>query len=220
VAGITTTGMYEYDVKYSYIDIVEAREFFKIPLNSASAFKIKTSSANQSFGVARKLEDELGYPYATRDWTELNKNLLYAIKLQKAVIFIVLTAIVLVAAFNIMSTLVMMMSEKKREISILKAMGLKNRDAAAVFISVGAIIGVSGALGGAALGLLIGQVLKHTRFIQLPADVYFISYLPVDMQPTTLGLIMLVSVVIALMATLYPSWTVARESPVEGLRYE
>lgn len=220
VSGITTTGMYEYDSKYSYVNASEARTFFKIPENAASAFKIKTKEANNSLVTARLLERELGQPYEARDWSELNRNLFYAIKLQKAVIFIVLTAIIIVAAFNIMSTLVMMMSEKKREMSILKAMGLKARDVAAVFVSVGAIIGIAGAFGGAALGIFLGQILAHTRFIQLPADVYFISYLPVDMRPFTLVLIMAVSIFVALAASIYPSLKSARESPVEGLRYE
>lgn len=220
VSGFNSTGMYEYDSKYSYVQASEARSFFKMSENSANAFKVKTEDANNSYLVARKIEDALGFPYQTRDWTELNRNLLYAIKLQKAIIFIVLTSIIVVAAFNIMSTLVMMMNEKKREMSILKAMGLKNRQAAGVFVLVGGIIGATGAICGAALGILIGQILKHTKLIDLPPDIYFFSYLPVDMQPTTLLIIMALSLLIAILATIYPSWMVMRESPVEGLRYE
>jgi lipoprotein-releasing system permease protein len=146
--------------------------------------------------------------------------LLYAIKLQKRVIFIVLTAIIVVAAFNIMSTLVMMMNEKKREMSILKAMGMRHGQSMAVFVSVGGIIGGAGAVAGLALGIFLGQVIARTRLIELPADIYFFSYLPVDMRPSTLLFVGAAALGVALLATLYPSWQVAKESPVEGLRYE
>jgi lipoprotein-releasing system permease protein len=212
--------MYEYDSKYSMVSADEARDFFRLPANAASAIKIKTRNANTSKRITDKLERELGYPYRARDWTELNRNLLYAVKLQKAVIFVILTAIIVVAAFNIMSTLMMMMSEKKKEMSILKAMGLSPRRSAEVFLRVGLLIGISGAVAGIALGLLICLVLAKTRFISLPADIYFISYLPVDVQAPTLLLIAACAVVVALLATLYPSYRIARESPVEGLRYE
>jgi lipoprotein-releasing system permease protein len=220
VSGILSTGMYEYDSKYSMVSADEARDFFRLPAHAASAIKIKTTNADTSKRVTDKLERELGYPYRARDWTELNRNLLYAVKLQKAVIFVILTAIIVVAAFNIMSTLMMMMSEKKKEMSILKAMGLSPRRSAEVFLRVGLLIGISGAVAGISLGLLICLVLAKTRFISLPADIYFISYLPVDVQAPTLLLIAACAVVVALLATLYPSYRIARESPVEGLRYE
>lgn len=220
LAGILSTGMYEYDSKYSMVHADEARDFFHLAPGVASAFKIKTTDANTSKQVATKLEQELGFPFRARDWTELNRNLLYAVKLQKAVIFVVLTAIILVAAFNIMSTLMMMMSEKKKEMSILKAMGLSPRRSAIVFLRVGLLIGLSGAVAGIALGLFLCLVLAKTRFITLPADVYFISFLPVDVRPETLLLIAACAVVVALIATVYPSYRIAVESPVEGLRYE
>jgi lipoprotein-releasing system permease protein len=220
VSGILSTGMYEYDSKYSMIHAEEARDFFRLPPLTASAMKIKTSEASRSKAVVDKLQKDLGYPYRARDWTELNRNLLYAVKLQKTVIFIILTAIIIVAAFNIMSTLMMMMSEKKKEMSILKAMGLSSRKSAGVFFRVGILIGISGAVAGISLGLLICFVLAKTRLVKLPADVYFISYLPVDIQPLTLGFIGACAVIVAILATLYPSIRIARESPVEGLRYE
>jgi lipoprotein-releasing system permease protein len=220
VSGILQTGMYEYDSKYSIVHAQEARDFFRLPDGSATAFKIKTASPDKSHLLATRMQKELGYPYRVRDWTELNRNLLYAIRLQKAVIFIILTAIIVVAAFNIMSTLMMMMSEKKKEMSILKAMGLSPRQSSGVFISVGLIIGISGAIAGIALGLTLGLILSKTRFIELPPDIYFISYLPVDVRLPTLLLIAACAVLVALLATLYPGWRVAKESPVEGLRYE
>ena len=220
VGGILITGMHEYDSKYSLVHIDEARDFFHLSGPTASAFKIKTKNADTSRALAAKLEKELGYPFRARDWTELNRNLLYAVKLQKAVIFVVLTAIILVAAFNIMSTLMMMMNEKKKEMSILKAMGLSPRSAAKVFLRVGLLIGLSGAVAGIALGLFLCLVLAKTRFVTLPADVYFISFLPVEVRPETLLLIAACALVVALLATLYPSYRIAAESPVEGLRYE
>ena len=220
VSGIVSTGMYEYDSKYSMIHIDEARDFFRQPAGSFSAMRLKTRDAGKSSLLTEKIQTEFGYPYRARDWTELNRNLFYAVRLQKTVIFIILTAIIVVAAFNIMSTLMMMMSEKRKEMSILKAMGLSPRSSASVFVRVGLWIGVSGAVAGLALGLLIAVVLSKTRFIQLPPDVYFISYLPVDLRPITLLGIAFCALVVALVATLYPSYQVASESPVEGLRYE
>lgn len=220
VGGILSTGMYEYDSKYSLMHADEARDFFRVPSSAVSAIKIKTREPQKSIELAQKIQKELGYPYRARDWTELNRNLLYAVKLQKTVIFIILTAIILVAAFNIMSTLMMMMSEKKKEMSILKAMGLSPRKSAHVFLKVGLLIGLSGATAGLALGLGICAFLAKTRFIKLPSDVYFISFLPVDVRPGTLALISACAVVVALLATLYPSYRIAVESPVEGLRYE
>jgi lipoprotein-releasing system permease protein len=220
VAGIVSTGMYEYDSKYSMIHIDEARDFFRLPPGSFSALRIKTQNPNRSHFLTDRLQKELGYPYRARDWTDLNRNLLYAVRLQKAVIFVILTAIIVVAAFNIMSTLMMMMSEKKREMAILKAMGLSPRQSSRVFVRVGLMIGISGAAAGVCLGLILALVLAKTRFIELPPDVYFISYLPVDVRISTLSIIAVCAVVVALLATLYPAYQVAAESPVEGLRYE
>lgn len=220
VGGIVSTGMYEYDSKYSHMNSDEARDFFRISPSTVSAIKIKTTNPERSMELATRIQKELGYPYRARDWTELNRNLLYAVRLQKAVIFIILTAIILVAAFNIMSTLMMMMSEKKKEMSILKAMGLSPFKSSSIFLRVGLLIGLTGATAGIALGLAICLMLAKTRFITLPADVYFISYLPVDVRISTLGLIAACAVVVALLATLYPSYRVAVESPVDGLRYE
>ncbi|HEY8278924.1 MAG TPA: FtsX-like permease family protein [Bdellovibrionota bacterium] len=220
VGGIVSTGMYEYDSKYSHMDADEARDFFRIPPATVSAIKIKTNDPQKSYELAQRIQKELQYPYRARDWTELNRNLLYAVRLQKAVIFIILTAIILVAAFNIMSTLMMMMSEKKKEMSILKAMGLSARKSSGIFMRVGLLIGVSGAVAGITTGLAICLLLGKTRFVKLPADVYFISYLPVDVRPATLFVIAACALVVALLATLYPAYRIAVESPVEGLRYE
>ena len=220
VSGILSTGMYEYDSKYTLIDQGEAIDFFQLPAKSASALRIKTKDPAKSHILANRLKVFLGFPYMARDWSELNQNLLYAIKLQKMVIFIVLASIIIVAAFNIMSTLVIMMDEKKRDMAILKAMGLAPADAARGFVAVGAIIGGAGAIAGCAIGLILCQILATTRFVQLPPDVYFISYLPVDVRPLTLVFIVFCALGVALAATIYPSWRVRVESPIEGLRYE
>jgi lipoprotein-releasing system permease protein len=220
VSGIVSTGMYEYDSKYSMVHIDEARDFLRLSASGFSALRIKTRSAALSYQLADRIQKDLGYPYRARDWTELNRNLFYAVRLQKAVIFVILTAIIVVAAFNIMSTLMMMMSEKRKEMAILKAMGLSARRSAHVFIRVGLWIGISGAVAGLSLGLLLAFTLAKTQFIQLPGDVYFISFLPVEVRPLTLVLISVCALVVALLATIYPSYQVASESPVEGIRYE
>lgn len=220
VSGILSTGMYEYDSKYSLIDLNEAISLFQLPKGSVSALRLKTKDPASSHKIIPRLKAFLGFPYLARDWSELNQNLLYAIKLQKIVIFIVLASIILVAAFNIMSTLVIMMDEKKRDMSILKAMGLTPADAARIFVVVGGIIGGAGAVAGVAIGLILCQILATTQFVRLPPDVYFISYLPVDVRISTLAFIVFCALVVALAATIYPSWRIRVESPIEGLRYE
>ncbi len=220
VAGVLSTGMYEYDSKYSLMEKKNSIEFLGLPPNSASALRIKTKDPKTSHELSKKIKQVMGYSYSVRDWTQLNQNLLYAIKLQKIIIFIVLVSIILVAAFNIMSTLVIMTDEKKREMAILSAIGLLPRHATYIFMIIGGIIALSGSAAGVALGLGIAQFLAKTSFITLPPDIYFISYLPVNIHPATVGLVVGIAIVTALLATIYPSIRVARKSPIEVLRYE
>ena len=220
VSGIISTGLYEYDSKYSLINKEEARSFFKLPNFSSTALRILTVDSDTSDILVKKMKKKFRFPYVIRDWTELNYNLLYAVRLQKVVIFIILASIVIVASFNIMSTLVIMMDEKRKEMSILKAIGMLPRDSALVFLSIGSIIAVLGIIFGTALGLLLCKILLNTHLVNLSPDVYFISYLPLEIHTFTLWMIMFSALFVSLLASLYPAWKIAKESPIYGLRYE
>jgi lipoprotein-releasing system permease protein len=167
-----------------------------------------------------RLSDAFGYPFRAKDWSQLNRNLFYAIQLEKAVIAIILTVIVVVAAFNVVSTLMMMIHDKGREIAILKAMGFLPSQSFLLFCILGLGIGAVGTGMGVVSGLGLGWVLKATRWIDLPADIYYIGFLPVIVRWSEVALITGVALVISFLATLYPSRMISKRSPLEGLRYE
>ena len=150
----------------------------------------------------------------------LNKNLLYAIQLEKAVISIILTAIVIVAAFNVVSTLMMMIHDKTKEIAILKAMGFRPSQGFMLFCMIGLGMGIIGTIFGVLIALGVNEFLAKTKFIHLPADIYYIGFLPVVVRWREVGLIAVVAILISFLATLYPGWTVARRTPLDGLRYD
>ena len=191
VTGIVETGMYEYDNAYVYIALDKAQEFAA-----------------------------LGWPYRTVDWQEQNRSLFQALKLEKLGMGVILLLIVMVAAFNIVSTLTMVVADKTREIGILKAMGLPARSIRRVFLVQGIVIG----LVGTALGLLVGfggaWALEKYKFIPLDPSVYFIDHLPVATQPLDVAWIVLASVVTAALATLYPAIQASRLYPIDAIRHE
>ncbi|MFH1090908.1 MAG: FtsX-like permease family protein, partial [Pseudomonadota bacterium] len=154
------------------------------------------------------------------DWMQMNRNLFSALKLEKAAMFIILTLTVLVAAFNIISTLIMVVMEKNRDIAILKSMGATSRMVMKIFVFQGLLVGVAGTLAGLAAGTVLCRLLARYKFIQLPSDVYYITTLPVRMEAWDVILVTVAAVAISLLATLYPAWQAARFKPVEALRYE
>jgi len=170
--------------------------------------------------VARRLEQTLGTPFRARDWMEVNRNLFLAFKLEKVVYFIVLTLIVLVAAFNIVATLIMVVMEKRKDIAILKSMGATERSIARIFMLKGLIIGVVGTLLGVIGGYAGCWVLRRYQFVELPKDVFYVSTLPVRVYGENFAAVALVSVVICLLATIYPARQAAGLAPVEVIRYE
>jgi lipoprotein-releasing system permease protein len=161
----------------------------------------------------------LGFPFWARDWMQMNQNLFTALKLEKTVMFIILTLIVLVAAFNIASTLIMMVMEKTRDIAILKTMGATNRHIRKIFVFKGLAIGCLGTIIGGIFGFAVCSILKRYPFIKLPGDVYFLTTLPVSLQAGDVVVIGLSTVLICFLATLYPSISASSLDPVEGIRY-
>jgi len=150
----------------------------------------------------------------------MNRNLFSALKLEKITMFLILTLIVLVAAFNIVSGLIMTVMEKGREIAILRSMGATRRFVRRIFLWQGLIIGLTGTVVGLAIGLILCTVLQHWHFIELPGDVYYFTTLPVEVRWGDFGLVTLAAVALSFLATLFPSWQAARLDPVEALRYE
>ncbi len=217
VVGIFDSGMYEYDSKLAYISIADAQDFFGAG-DVVSAIAVKVDNIFKAKEIARRIEFSLGPSFWARDWMEMNRNLFSALQLEKIVMFIILILIVLVAAFNIIGTLTMIVIEKSREIAILKAMGASRQGIMRIFIIQGVIIGVVGTVIGIPLGYAISLLIQ--TFYTLPADVYYISSIPVTIRISDLLLVSFSAVGISLLSTLYPSWQAAKLDPVEALRYE
>lgn len=219
VVGIVKMGMYEYDSKFAFVTLAEAQKIMEQP-GKVTSFKMKLARGSDSRQVSDNLGNGFSYPFRAKDWGQLNKNLFYAIKLEKVVIAIILTVIVIVAAFNVVSTLMMMIHDKTREIAILKAMGFRKGQSFGLFCMIGLGMGTVGTVLGVLLGLGVVSLLHKTRWIALPSDIYYISFLPVVVRWGEVGLIALAALLISFFATLYPGWKVAKRSPLDGLRYE
>lgn len=220
VAGIFDSGMYEYDSTIAYVSLWAAQRFLGIG-DRVTGIEIRVDDIYEADRVARAIGKALdGYPYWSRDWMRMNKNLFSALKLEKIVMFIILTLIILVAAFNIVGTLIMVVIEKTRDIAILKSMGATRRSIMKIFMIEGAVIGLVGTLLGLLGGYTLCTLLATYKFIELPSDVYYISTLPVQMNPLDVALIALAAIVITLAASVYPAWQASRFDPAEAIRYE
>ncbi|MEE9614651.1 MAG: lipoprotein-releasing ABC transporter permease subunit [Thermodesulfobacteriota bacterium] len=227
VAGIFEFGMYEYDSGLAFVSIENAQRFFKLD-GTVSGVEVKIDDIYGAKEVAAAIEAELTGPYWTRTWMEMNRNLFSALKLEKAAMFIILMLIVLVAALNIISTLIMVVMEKGKEIAILKSIGATSGGIMKIFMIEGVVIGVVGTLLGTVLGLVgawnleavVGFFERVFDFKVLPPSVYYIDKLPSKVEPYFVALVALVSLAISFLATLYPSWKASKLDPVEGLRYE
>lgn len=227
LVGVFEAGMYEYDAGLAYIPIPAAQAFFRMG-DSVTGVEIKLDDIYRAPQVASHLQEELGFPFFTKTWMEMNKSLFSALKLEKTVMFIILVMIVLVAAFGIVSTLTMVVMEKTREIAVLKSMGATAAGIMKIFMIEGIVIGAVGTF----LGLLGGLVVTANldgivRFVErvfgitaFPRDVYFLDKLPHQVNTPDVVAVVIVALVISFLATLYPSWQASRLNPVEALRYE
>jgi lipoprotein-releasing system permease protein len=219
VVGIFATGMYEYDNSLAYVSVASAQEFLGMG-TAVTGITVKTADFFHASETAAELQRRLGFPYWARDWIDMNRNLFSALKLEKITMFVILTLIVLVAAFNIVSGLIMTVMEKGREIAILQSMGATRRFVRRIFLWQGIVIGVSGTILGLLIGVAICMVLKHWHFIELPGDVYYFTTLPVEIRWSDFALVTAAAIALSFLATLFPSWQAARFDPVEALRYE
>jgi len=219
VVGIFHSGMYDYDSGMAVVSIEAAQDFFGME-NRISGVALNVRDIYTADKVAAELEDSLESSFHVRDWMKMNENFFYALKLEKTAIFIILVLIVFVAAFNIISTMMMVVMEKGRDIAILRAMGATQNTVMRIFFLEGFIIGFSGTLLGNIAGFLFCIGLKKYQFIQLPADVYNVTTLAVEMNMTDFVVVSACALSITLISALYPAWRASRIDPAEALRYE
>ncbi|MDQ2889326.1 MAG: ABC transporter permease [Gemmatimonadota bacterium] len=219
VTGVFRTGMYEYDNAYVYIGLPAAQEFAGID-SAVTGIEVATADRWNASVVANAITEHLGFPYRTVDWEEQNHSLFQALKLEKLGMGVILLLIVIVAAFNIVSTLSMVVHDKTREIGILKAMGLRSGAIRNIFLVQGLVIGAVGTGLGLVLGFSGALALDRYKFIKLDPSVYFIDHLPVTTQPRDVIMIVVASLLIAALATLYPAIQAAKLYPVDAIRSE
>lgn len=219
VVGIYESGMYQYDSTLCYTSLAAAQDFFNLG-KAVNGVELRVRDIYQAAKVANRLTSELGPAYFSRDWMAANHNLFAALRLEKITMFVILILIVLVAAFGIISSLIMLVMEKTRDIGILKAMGATAASIRRIFVVEGAIIGGVGTAVGLAAGLGLCGLLARYKFIDLPADVYPLNTLPVQVDPAMVALVAVCALAISLLATIYPSMAAGRMNPVEALRYE
>ena len=217
VVGIFDSGMYEYDSSLAYISIKDAQNFFGMG-EEVTGVEVKVDDIFLAGEVAEVIETNLGFPYWARDWMTMNKNLFSALQLEKIMMFVILILIILVASFNIVGTLTMIVVEKSREIAILITMGTKSSTIMRIFMIDGLLIGLVGTAIGIPLGYTVCRLLQE--FYSLPGDIYYISHLPVKIQIMDILLVASSAIGISFLATLYPSYRASKINPAEALRYE
>ena len=218
VTGVFASGFHEYDASLAYIHLESAQNLLNTG-DSVSGIGVKIDDIYQADVVSSRISEHLGFSYRSVDWMELHQNFFQALKLEKEVMFIILILIVLVAAFNIASTLIMLVMSKTRDIAILKAMGATDQSIRKIFVFKGMIIGAVGTFLGTVLGITGGLLLKHYKFIELPGDVYYFTSIPVQIELFDVLTIIGAAMVICFLATLYPAHKASRLNPVEAIRY-
>lgn len=219
VTGVFHTGMYDYDLNLAFLNIRDAQEFFGVG-SLVTQIGIKTADPYRAALIKKELEKVLPGSLHARTWMEINQNFFAALALEKLAMFIILTLIVLVACFNIVSTLIVMVVEKTKDIGILKAIGAPQALVRRIFTWGGLIVGLSGTLFGIICGVFLCFLLKKYQFIHLPKDIYYIDRLPVALRWQDVALIAASSLAITFLATIYPSYKASRLNPVDALRYE
>jgi lipoprotein-releasing system permease protein len=226
VVGLFNSGHYEYDSALVMMHVEDAGKIFR--LEGPTGVRLKIKDLHEARSVARELAPNLAAGMAIRDWTQQNRTWFAAVQVEKRMMFIILTLIVAVAAFNLVSTLVMSVTDKRADIAILRTLGASPKSIMGIFMVQGAMVGVIGTVGGLLLGLLIAfniDVIVPTletifRASFLPKDIYLISRMPSDPQMTDILPVAVISLVLAFVATLYPSWRASQVNPAEALRYE
>jgi lipoprotein-releasing system permease protein len=218
VTDLFESGMYHYDDTLAFISLSEAQRILTMG-DAVSAIHLRVADLEEAIAVKERLADRIGYPYRFKDWTEEFPALFYWMELEKWVIFIALSLIIIVAAFNIMSILIMSILIKTPEIGILRAMGSRTREIRRIFVYQGLVIGGLGTALGCLVGLVVCWLQSRFDLISIPSEIYIISSLPVDMRATDFLLVSAVSITICLLASAYPARKAASLQPVEAIRY-
>src|SRR3989339_43176 len=220
ISGLFNSGMYDYDTNIIYMDLAQAQDFFGFS-NSVSGISVKVDKLFLADALKAEIQKTIGPAYNLKTWIERNKNFFAALKLEKITMFIILTLIILVAAFNIISTLVVMVTEKTKDIGILKAVGMTNAKIRAIFTLEGLFIGLFGCILGSGIGITLSLLLKKYQFVKLPPDIYYLDRLPVSLVFwPDVGMVILAAFLISLVSTIYPARKAGQLNPIEALRYE
>jgi len=228
VKGIFKIGMYEYDSGYILLNIEDAAKLLRLPKGHVHGLNLKLTNMDQAISFSHQLQSKLPLGYISRDWTYRHSNFFKAIAMEKRVMFVILTLIVAVAAFNIVSTLIMVVTDKQADIAILRTLGMTPKGIMLTFMVQGTFIGVFGTLlglvGGIGLALNVETIVPAIERVFnmqfLPSDVYYISDLPSDLHWSDVYKIASMSLVISFFATIYPAWRASTTQPAEALRYE
>ena len=219
VAGLVEIGYYEYDKAFSYMSIPDAQKLFNMG-DGVSWIEIKLDDYELADRVKEDIEEQLGYPYTALTWFQLNRSLYSWMEIEKWGSFVILSLIIMVAAFNIISSLIMMVMEKTREIGILKSMGASSKSIMKIFVFEGLLVGFIGTLLGCIIGYSAGFAQLYFNIISLPGDVYLISSLPIIMKWTDFMAIASISIFLSLSASVFPAYKASQLEPVEAIRYE
>jgi lipoprotein-releasing system permease protein len=220
VTGTFETHMYEYDSQFMYAEMKPVQELLSLDSATVGGIAVNVEDPWAVEPVRAAIDGRIGFGYYTNDWKMLNMPLFDALKLEKLAMGVILSLIILVAAFNIVSTLIMVVADKTREIGILKSMGLKDKSVLRIFVLQGLTVGLIGTTLGTVGGGVLVYVLKRYKLISLPGEVYFTDTLPVALDPKDLALIIVLSLLISFAATIYPARQAARLLPVEAIRHD
>jgi lipoprotein-releasing system permease protein len=219
VVGIFDSGMFEYNGTFAYISLGAAQSFLEVP-GAVTGIEVRLSDVNRAKDIGNLIRANLSFSFTVWDWRQMNRNLYAALALQKATLFVILTLIIFVAAFNIASTLIMVVMEKNRDIAILSAMGATRGGIMRIFMYEGFVVGAFGTVIGLIVGLGACRLLERYHFIDLDPKIYYFTNLPVQIVATDIALIIAASFAICLASALYPAWRASRMDPLDAIRYE
>jgi lipoprotein-releasing system permease protein len=219
VVGLFDCGIYDYNATFTFINLKAAQDFFNTG-NIITAFSVKGNSFKEAKKLARVIEETLSVPYVARDWLSMNKSLFSALKLEKIAMFLILTLIVIVASFNIVSLITITVKDKQKDIAVLRTVGASESLIRNIFIRQGFLIGIIGTVVGNVLALIISYVLEHYKIITLPEEIYYMDRIPIKSSPEIFVIVSIAAIIITFLSTLYPSKKASRLNPAEALRNE